>query len=189
MSKKVFEGLAHDDHDLTKKQWNFIQSHQTILNLKEGTFIKTVIKLPEDLGTVPCALYGPECGDAPMIEQVVYYFYRGARRGPSRQVHRSTRPARNIVVIGIRGGICFTAYGTRALCPSPREPWDARDGEEYMDCREFWDVHALATSPSGPDTKVLKRIEEDARTHRTPMFFVSATVEVLPNFQPKKDAA
>ena len=42
-----------------------------------------------------------------------------------------------------------------------------------MDCREFWDNHALATSVNGPDRKALKRIEEDARTHKTPMFFIS----------------
>ena len=91
MKEKSFDRLGHDDHGLSKKQWDYIQTHASLIKIKKGTFVKTVITLPEELGTVSCALYGPDCGDPPMIEGVVYYFYRGGRRGPSRQVHPGVR--------------------------------------------------------------------------------------------------
>ena len=54
------------------------------------------------------------------------------------------RPAKNLVVIGLRGGVCFTMYGTQADAPSPREPWDAREDNEHELCKAFWAQHALA---------------------------------------------
>tara|TARA_B100000131_G_scaffold221323_1_gene212878 strand:- start:55091 stop:55579 length:489 start_codon:yes stop_codon:yes gene_type:complete len=143
MSPTVFTHVAHDDHDLTEEQTNYVQTLPRLLDRPEESFILEVVPLPEHLGTVPCGLYGPAAGDAPVEESSVFYMQRGERRGPSRMVRREYRPARNIVVIGIRGGVCFTMYGSRAESSSPREPWDAREMEEYARCVAFWKEHAL----------------------------------------------
>ena len=79
----------------------------------------------------------------PVSEDDVFYEQRGDRKGPSRLIRRPNREARNLVVIGLRGGVCFTMYGTRAGSASPREPWDARELDEYAACVKFWKEHAL----------------------------------------------
>jgi hypothetical protein len=157
MSDTVFTHTAHDDHDLTEEQIKFVQTFPPLLDRPAESFILEVVPLPEELGTVPCGLYGPAAGDEPVDESEVFYATRGDRKGPSRLVRKDTRPARNLVVIGLRGNVCFTMYGTQAISASPREPWDARDGEEYNTCVAFWEQHALVA-----DEQV--KLAEDYRT-------------------------
>src|SRR5215472_96440 len=54
--------------------------------------------LPEGL-TIPCALYGPCCGDSPVPESEVCYVARQGRAYPSRMIDRPTRQTRVCTVI------------------------------------------------------------------------------------------
>ena len=147
-----FTNIAHDDHGLSDGHVDAVMADPTIAAMPEGGFVLTVIDIPEGLEALDCALYGPEVGDAPVGDAEVTLEARGGRAGPSRLVDRPHRPARRMVVVGIKGGVCFTAYGTRAKDPSPMEPWDAdrkcADGkipeDERARAHEFWAAHALA---------------------------------------------
>ena len=151
---KNFTRIAHDDHDLTDAHVHLVMNSPQIADYDDGAFVLTVVPLPVDVDSLPCALYGPEAGDPPVSEDVVTHEVRNNRAGPSRLIHKPHRLARNMVVIGIKGDVCFTAYGSRATSPSPMEPWDAErkhkddpeqvSADEVKRAREFWAVHALA---------------------------------------------
>jgi len=117
--------LAHDDHDLQPEHLDFIDE---VLADWDGSFLLKVFPLPDTCASLPSALYGPSVGDEPIKEDQVTYKKRNKRRGPSRLIDAPTRPARNIALIGMRvtSGelMLFTAYGTQAEHPSPREWWD-----------------------------------------------------------------
>ena len=153
-NQTVFSELSShvSDHIENQEVINWVQTHPELLSIPvthnengdpDNFFIK-VIPMPEEIGTLPCSLYGPAAGDAPVSEDDVHYETRGNRRGPSRMVMLPTREATNVAVIGIRGGVCFTMYGSRASEASPKEPWDAANPEELLRCVTFWDDHALA---------------------------------------------
>ena len=147
-----FQNIAHDDHGLTPAHVKLMQDDPKIAALDDGAFVLTVLALPEGVESLPCALYGPEAGDAPVSDSEVIFETRGDRAGPSRLIEKPHRDARNMVVIGLKGGVCFTAYGSRATSPSPMEPWDAErkhaagqlTAEDVQRARDFWAVHALA---------------------------------------------
>ena len=165
------------DHNISPGLLNFVQTHPELLAMpvtlddegKPNNFILKVFPIPEEeLGSMTCALYGPAAGDEPITEDKVFYEARGNRRGPSRLIRAGERPAKNVVVIGLRGGVCFTMYGTQADSPSPKEPWDAANPEELEKCLEFWNQHCLAeANPSF--------LGEPSYTHgqkfRTPIHF------------------
>lgn len=154
--------IAHDDHDLQPEHLAFIDE---ALADWDGSFIIRVLPLPESVQSIPSALYGPTAGDGPVTEDRVTYEKRNNRRGPSRLIDASTRPARNMVVIGMRvkdGTLTlFTAYGTQSDTASPREWWDLPPvdltkltpheativlASWYKDAdkgAQFWTVHAL----------------------------------------------
>ena len=143
-NNRVFTHIGHDDHGISPEQVEFVMTHPALLDRPADSFILEVIALPEELGTAPSALYGPEAGDEPVGEDRVFYETRGNRKGPSRLMLAGHRSASNLVVIGIRGSACFTMYGTQADTPSPKEPWDAANEEELARCLEFWNQHCLA---------------------------------------------
>lgn len=148
------------DHIQNQEVVNWVQHHPELLSIpvttdpegKPNNFFIKVLSIPEDLGTLPCSLYGPAAGDAPVEESAVSYERRGNRRGPSRLVDMPERPASNVAVIGIRGGVCFTMYGSRATEASPKEPWDAANPEEFEKCVNFWNTHALVGVGSQDET-------------------------------------
>ena len=127
MSKpQAFPTIHHADHDLTENHINFIQTHPTLLAMEHGSFVKTIFTLPDELESVPSALYGPEAGDEPVPNNAVLFdIRRDGAKGPSRMIEGEDRMVRNIAVIGLVGKIAFTMYGTQASAPSPMEPWDA----------------------------------------------------------------
>lgn len=143
-----FTNIAHDDHGLSDEHVEVVMSHPVVAEVAHGEFVRVVVPIPDGVPSLPCALYGPAVGDGPVPESAVREVVRGNRGGPSRMIGLPSRPARNMVIIGIRGGVCFTAYGTRASEPSPMEPWDAeRKGIPEADleaARAFWADHALA---------------------------------------------
>ena len=145
---RAFTNLGHADHDMPQSVIDWAFTHPDIMRIEPGQFVSVCLDLPVDLASVPSALYGPEAGDSPVADNEVTLEIRGNRKGPSRLIDKPHRPARRVAVIGIRGGWCFTMYGTQASEPSPREPWDAslkEAGEQELKAsQEFWASHALA---------------------------------------------
>lgn len=138
--------IAHDDHDLLPEHLAFIDE---ALAEWDGSFLLKVLTLPDDCPSLLSALYGPAAGDVPITEELVTYERRNNRPGPSRLIDAHLRPARNMVVVGkrIEDGtlLLFTAYGTQAEAPSPREWWDAgMKPHEAIEAATFWSKHALA---------------------------------------------
>lgn len=128
---------SHLDHNLTQAQIDFVLA----LDAADGALTVQTVELPAELGSVPCALYGPSMGDDPIPESCVSYAVRGGRAGESRLIDKGSRASRLITVISGphdgRGCVLFTAFGGPQ---SPREPFEDT-GEES---RAFWAAHALA---------------------------------------------
>ena len=140
----VITGESHLDHGVSDTLKTFI------LEKYEGKnefFIDTFV-VPEGLGTLECALYGPEMGDLPVPEREVRYAVRGTRTCASRLCERPTRQTRTMTVIGgpdDHGNPCvlYTTYGGPN---APREPGDPaiQSWEDILAARLFWTTHALA---------------------------------------------
>lgn len=134
---------SHVDHGLTQEQRDWLVNRFAD---RTAFFIESVT-LPEELGTVPCGLYGPAAGDPVVAEADVLYQRRGPRQYDSRMVRRPSRPTKTVTVIAGPHAdlpcVLYTAFGG-AL--SPKEPGDAsladKDREESQ---RFWAQHALAT--------------------------------------------
>lgn len=136
---------SHLDHALTDAQVDFVLG----LSAKEGELTIQTVELPEELGTVPCGLFGPVMGDAPVTDSAdVEWRVRGNRKGESRTVSRAPRQVRTVTVIsGPHDGescVLFTAFGGPQ---SPREPFEFADDDQSdaaQESRKFWAEHALA---------------------------------------------
>jgi hypothetical protein len=164
----IKHAASHVDHGLTEGQLRYLLDRFA----DRSAFFLETIELPEDLGTVPCGLYGPLMGDAPIGEADVSYVPRGTRAWTSRLVERPTRPTRKVTVIaGPHGEPCpqctTSAWNIlhRAACPtcggvgevkhacvlytafggpaSPQEPGDP-DCKDPEASAAFWRTHALA---------------------------------------------
>ena len=150
----VFPEIVHDDHPITFDHMEWIQTHPELLKESKGTFVVKLLTLPEGMERVQSALYGPSAGDPVITEDEVVYQKRiicdecsNSRKGYSRMIDRPTRPANNIVVIGIIGVKAITIYGTQASSPSPKEDWDSAcsdNVDSYRLSKEFWSMHALS---------------------------------------------
>ena len=140
-----FPSLGHLDHGLTPEHLNFIQTYEGFDALAPGSFICETLELPDGLSALRCALHGPSVDDPPVREDEVFYAERGARGLLSRLVRRPCRPTQRVAVIGILGETLYTAYGTRADKPSPREVHDPNHTPESRQHAEtFWSMHALS---------------------------------------------
>lgn len=119
---------SHLDHHLTDAQI----AHVFERFADRAAFFIETIELPEELGTVPCGLYGPSMGDAPVLE--AEQAKRGARAWTSRLVDRPARPTRQLTVIGgpHDGEPCilYTAFGGPS---TPQEPGDIRRQLEALE--------------------------------------------------------
>lgn len=134
---------SHLDHGLTPAQIDHIKERFAGRN---EFFIET-FELPEELGTVPCALYGKVMGDH--IEDVVWV-KRGERQYESRCLRGKhvLRPTRQVTVIaGPHDGeacVLYTAFGGPK---TPKEQYDPTLREdERAESEAFWAEHALAIS-------------------------------------------
>jgi hypothetical protein len=157
---------SHVDHDLTEAQLRYLLGHFAD---RDAFFLET-IELPEDLGTVPCALYGPSMGDPPIDETQVSYGRRGARAWPSRLVERAPRQTRRVTVIaGPHEELCPSCHGHELghsppcdMCDAgkithacvlytafggPAAPQEADDPtcKDPATSATFWHEHALAS--------------------------------------------
>ncbi len=131
---------SHVDHDLTEAQLRHLLDRFA----DRGAFFLETVELPEDLGTVPCGLWGPVMGDPPIGEEQVSYQRRGNRAWASRLVERPTRPTRLVTVIaGPHDGapcVLYTAFGGP---PAPQENGDPGCKDPAASAA-FWREHALA---------------------------------------------
>lgn len=132
---------SHLDHGLTQAQIDYIIS---MFSDRDAFYIETV-ELPEELGTVPCGLYGPIMGDAPVNHgHDTRYAKRGNREYVSRVIDRPMRQVRTVTVImGPHDGhscIVYTMFG--GPC-APQEPDDPQC-KDLVKSVAFWREHALA---------------------------------------------
>jgi hypothetical protein len=159
---------SHVDHALTRAQIQYLLERFAD---RRAFFLET-IALPEDLCTVPCALWGPTMGDPPIGENEVTHARRGDRTWTSRLVDQPTRPTRLVTVIAgphdepcpqcttnawniLHRANCPTCGGTGARkhsCilytafggpASPQEPGDP-SCKDLAASAAFWHEHALA---------------------------------------------
>ena len=144
MALVVLSG-SHTDHGLSEAQLAFILTRYS----NRIAFFIDSFELPEELGTLASALYGPEVGDPPVADVKCEFRVRGERKGPSKLLNAPMRPTRTCTVIagpakGVEGDVVlYTAYGGPK---APREPWDCiPDSSEHKESVEFWSKHALAT--------------------------------------------
>ena len=143
MTIQIHSELSHLDHHLTTAQLAYVLAW---FHDRTGFFAETV-RLPDHHGTVPCGLYGPVMGDAPVEENDVSYRVRPGRVCASRMVARPLRPTRDVTAIAgpYQDFPCvlFTAFGGPL---APREPGDhsITTWEELLASRAFWREHALA---------------------------------------------
>lgn len=134
---------SHVDHGLTEVQIEFLLD---LFADKDGFFVQEVT-MPSELGSVPCALYGPIMGDEPVSQDEVYYKTRPSREGLTRFVDR---PVRYVNVVTIIAGphnedtcVLYTAFGGPL---APKEPWNTASDEEEAKSLAFWNDHALCES-------------------------------------------
>ncbi len=100
---------SHLDHHLTPAQTAHIAAK--FADRSESFFMET-FELPDDLGTVPCGLYGPVMGDPPVSDAEATRARRGERAWQSRLVDRPARPTRMVTVIaGAHTETCSTCEG------------------------------------------------------------------------------
>jgi len=147
--KPHFPEIAHADHNITQDQLDWVNHHPEISKLPDGEFMIKVLEMPFFLDDARCALYGPSVGDPAVENHETFLMIRGDRDGPSRMIDKPTRPARRLVVIGIKGEKAKTIYGTRGSRATPLEAWDAEKEEQTFEeikkCRDFWNHHALSS--------------------------------------------
>ncbi len=134
---------SHLDHGLNKEHIAWLLEKFA----DRSAFFLETITLPDHLPEVECGLYGPLCGDEPVVEADVKYAIRGARKCASRLVARPLRKTRTLTVIAGPHGdmpcVLYTSYGGPA---APREPGDLgiADWKGIEEARAFWATHALA---------------------------------------------
>lgn len=143
---------SHMDHGFTKEQWDYIFAKYAD---RTAFFIDT-FELPDHLGTVTNELYGPSCGDAPVLESEVAYEKRGDRAWKSRMVDRPKRPTRFVrVIAGPHKDKCPRCNATGFVVGKMEECDDCNGGyvKEYA-CVLYtaYGVHALdaQSSPREP---------------------------------------
>ena len=142
--------ILHHDHGIDTPQLEKIinradrcqiTNHPERFGLTDslGFFIK-LVQLDE--GTVPCGLYGPAMGDAPVPDDQVILEKRGDREWTDRIIDRPTRDVTDVQVIGIREEevtTVFTVYGGPLAPQNPKDP----SCEDVDASTKFWSEHAL----------------------------------------------
>lgn len=133
---------SHVDHGLTEGQLAYLLQRFGDHN----AFFVATIELPEALGTVPCGLYGPSMGDAPVAEEDVVYVQRLGRTWVSRLLPMTAgRRTRQVTVVaGPHDGeacVLFSAFGGPSAPQEPGDPGCRDQGASVA----FWNQHALSS--------------------------------------------
>ena len=119
---------SHVDHGLSEGQLRYLLDRFADRN----SFFLETIEFPDQLGMVPCGLWGPIMGDPPIDEAEVRHAQRGTRAWTSRLVDQPLRPTRKVTVIAgpheetcsiCRGGgrVPGTGPGFGASHPCPED--------------------------------------------------------------------
>jgi hypothetical protein len=137
-----FLAFGHLDHSLSEDLVLWICE---VFTMDPELKVRTV-QVPAHLEPISSALYGPICGDAPVLEPEVTYARRGDRSYESRLCARPARPTRTLTVITGphqgHGCVLYTAFGGPL---TPKEPGDPTLTAENRDFAEkFWAEHALS---------------------------------------------
>lgn len=139
--------VSHLDHDLTARQLGFILLHFAD---RDAFFLET-LELPAELGTLPCALWGPAMGDPPVPDDEVTMIKRGDRAWPSRisiEAKHARRQTRQLTVIGgpfeTLSCILYTAYGGPA---APQEPGEIRQKIAAIEAKRLDLARCLQREP------------------------------------------
>jgi hypothetical protein len=134
--------ILHADHGISREQKDFIKAE--VKKSAENGFFILQVDLPESLGTVPNAMYGPAAGDAPVSDADVIFEKRGDRPWADRMVCKAPRPCGFVQAIGIRDGDSFTLFTIYGGQLAPQHP-DDPSNHDPEGSRAFWADHALAT--------------------------------------------
>ena len=116
--------VFHADHGITDDQMAHIQA-SLAASVKEDGFFIVEGKIPTELGSVPCGLYGPAMGDEPVADHSVIMEERGDRPYADRMLDAPSRPVNYVQSIGIREGTkftLFTVYGGPLAPNTPKTP-------------------------------------------------------------------
>jgi hypothetical protein len=146
---------SHLDHGMTEAQRSFALDaiRNETATVKVGSlagekvgFAICEITLPEGLGTVPCALIGPETGESPVAESEVFHAKRANRPNTSRLVRRAPTQSRKLVAVIVKGTLA-TIYGGPLAPQEPGDPYLAPEGKPASE--KFWSEHALSAEAFG----------------------------------------
>ena len=141
---------SHVDHSLTAAQLHYLLEHFA----GRATFFLETITLPEDLGTVPCGLYGPCMGDPPIVEADVSYARRGDRAWLSRLVDRPSRQTRRVTVIaGPHEETCPRCHAGDLVAGvdlEERRPCDTCDGGKIKHACVLYTAFGGPAAPQEP---------------------------------------
>lgn len=132
--------VHHADHGITDAQMAYIQGSLRATVEGDGFFIAQD-RIPAELGTVPCGLYGPIMGDDPVTEATMEV--RGDRPYADRMVDRPFRQVDYVQSIGIRDGDTFTLFTVFGGPLAPQHPEDPNN-RDVPTSVAFWAEHALA---------------------------------------------
>jgi len=134
--------IGHDDHDKTEEQTSWLV-RQIKAEREVGFFIHTA-QLPPRLGTLENALYGPTCGDMPVMDVDCTFEKRGNRPWSDKLVARPKRQSNVITGIGVLnedGSVkFFTVHGGPPAAQNPADPGCV----DVPAAKKFWNTHALA---------------------------------------------
>ena len=133
--------IHHKDHGITLNQLAHVKGE--LSEAADGFFIKHV-PIPEALGPVDNALYGPASGDEPVGEDAVTYAKRGDRPYTDRIIDKGFRPVDYVQAIGTRDGNAFTIFTIFGGPLAPQHPEDPQNNDVEAS-RKFWNEHALAS--------------------------------------------
>lgn len=144
---------SHLDHAMSEAQRTFaldairrFRIDCVTLKVNAPGFVIAEVKLPEELGTVPCALLGPLTGEAPIAESDVFHAKRRARPNTSRLVRRPPTKSRTMTAVIVKNDLA-TIYGGPL---APQEPGDPYLAPENLPASiEFWKDHALSAEAFG----------------------------------------
>ena len=134
--------VFHADHGITPEQMEYIQSSIATSVEGDGFFIAED-KIPAELGTVPCGLYGPAMGDQPVGDDAVVREKRGDRPYADRMTDLPFRDVDYVQSIGIREGDKFTLFTVYGGPLAPQHPEDPSN-REVEASKTFWAQHALS---------------------------------------------
>ncbi len=158
----IVEGISHTDHGipLAVRDWALARLEP----LEGESVVVRSLPLPDSLGSVPCALWGPAMGDAPFRESDVLYQRRGKRPWASRvlrpslaRLARSSRleTSRIVTVVCLDPAmvgrpelrdclVLATMYGGPLAPREPGDPSIQDDPGALSESFRFWRDHALS---------------------------------------------